>query len=359
MTASETTPKKRKAAAIPSHLQAQRHEDSDAAEDDGKEKRKTKKSKRNAVPSQVVSFTSSENEEEDDEKEEGEEEDAEGESEGEMDADGEADVDGEGEEDDEGEIREDVDLDRRGSARARSRDARSGDTIPKDHPPDQQQRNGTSASSSSSSKQQHRPEKLNKDGLPAFKKGRAAELLANEGSTSRDRGSGGVGNAAKEVSRAPTPASYEPHQQSSGREDSPAAHKKKSSLSSSSARVASAATYRFNPLIRITNDQEFNEYTETFTQTLFPTYARLHRRLEGIQKELEARAARNKRKRRRGEGDAEEEDEDDEDDRARSPPARYGPSELAQMVEEANERGKQLQLIREALEKYSRKKESI
>ena len=134
-----------------------------------------------------------------------------------------------------------------------------------------------------------------------LKKGRAAELLAAEGGSA-------AGSRSQTISRATTPNSH-----GTTRDQSP-------SFSSHLGRKG----------IALANDADFKHYSKRFVEDLFPAYSALHRRLDEERESL-ATSGKNKS----------------------SMPSM---SELAKLVEEANERGRELERIREALAIYNEDK---
>ena len=134
-----------------------------------------------------------------------------------------------------------------------------------------------------------------------LRKGRAAELQAAE------TGSGPKGQI---VSRASTPNSHGPI----------------------SGESPQNGIERGRKRAFIQTDADFRHYSRRFAEELFPIYAKLHKRLEIMQKELEVAGGRTHLS-------------------AHAP-------EVARLVEEANERGRHLEEIREMLVKYNQDKEN-
>lgn len=202
-------------------------------------------------------------------------------------------------------------------------------------------RNGSNADTRTSSKERNLSGSLNrtadKNGLPSFtKKGRMSELKGNGGrEASLPR--------SQNASRANTPISY-----SNLDVDPPLASQslsRSASAASSHAQISPPYRSSLKDDLRnfaISNDKEFAHYSTIFSDKLFPEYTQLYAKLEKLQEALARNAG--------GNDPHLSSSEMEEDEPA---PRSYSPQKLGRMVEEVNERSKELEKIKQALWEYS------
>lgn len=167
--------------------------------------------------------------------------------------------------------------------------------------------------------EEEKPAKLDKDGLPSFKKGRTAQLAAANGKV-RDSSAKGTPNA----SRAQTPVSAYTNGNSKRDESS-------SSRRDDSPYSISVSTYKIYAALRevtIRSDTDFEYYSGRYIDELHPTYDELFAKIEKVGKAL-----------------------------ASSHKPTVSPTDLKRMVDECNARSSELSMVRRALERYNAEKE--
>jgi hypothetical protein len=155
---------------------------------------------------------------------------------------------------------------------------------------------------------------IGKGGLPSFrKKGRMSEL--------QEKKSEVQANKSQTVSRANTPISHSNIDDEDRRAASPYIERGSNRLTNSN--------------MRIDNDAEFARKSKDFTEKLFPEYKSMYTKLEELKETLSKGQMLNKNS---------------------TPIMDVSPRSLAKMVEDVNARAEELQRVKDALWKYSEKK---